>query len=131
MKSAWVSRKQLLAFPPVVCLALLALLAVTGCKKSSGGGAALDPKVFASASAETKTLWEEALAARQTNGFVEAYIKFRLVRGQAGLTPDQIAAADAQCRRINEELGAAAAKGDATAQQALVDIRNASRMRAR
>jgi len=131
MKSIFIPAQRSLALAGALCAFFLAIGVLAGCKKSGGGAASADPKVFQSASAEAKALWDEALAAQQTNGVVEAYIKFRLVRSQGGLSPDQIAAVDAQCKRINEELGAAAAKGDANAQQALVDIRNASRMRAR
>ena len=131
MKSILPPARRALALAGVLCAVSFTLGVLSGCKKSGSGSVATDPKLFQSASAEAKALWEEALAARQTNGVVEAYIKFRLLRSHGDLSPDQITAVDGQCKRINEELGAAAAKGDANAQQALVDIRNASRMRAR
>jgi len=51
------------------------------------------------------------------------------LRAQSGLTPDQNEAIDAQRRRINTQLAAAAQQGDTNAIQALLQIRNASRVR--
>jgi hypothetical protein len=90
-----------------------------------------DPKAFDSAPAEAKALWDGGQAALQTNGVVAAYLQFRLLRGQSGLSPEQISSVDAECRKINETLAAASLKGDQAAKDALQEIRSSARTRAR
>jgi hypothetical protein len=106
--------------------------ALAGCKKAApGADASADAKVFVSAPAEIKAAWDGALAALQTNDQAGAYLALRQLRAQSGVTPEQIAAIDAQCRRIRTQLAEATQKGDTNAARALSEIHNAARMRGR
>ncbi len=113
-----------------LCLLLLLACALAGCKKAAPGVEA-DAKVFLSAPAEIKAAWDGALAASQTNDQAGAYLALRQLRSQSGVTPEQIAAIDAQCQRIKLQLAEAIQKGDTNAAQAMTEIHNAARMRGR
>jgi|GEM_PF-944285 len=113
-------------------LLLLLACALAGCKKaapSADAEAAAGTKLFQSAPPEIKAAWDGALAAIQTNDQAAGYVALSQLRAQSGLTPDQNEAIDAQRRRINTQLAAAAQQGDTNAIQALLQIRNASRVR--
>ncbi|MGO8678264.1 MAG: hypothetical protein ACLQVX_20680 [Limisphaerales bacterium] len=117
-------------FSALAALGVLLLMAcaIAGCKKA-GPAAGADATAFASAPPEMKAAWDGAVAALQTNDFTGAYLTFKELRSQPGLTPDQIAAIDARRKSINVQLSAAAEKGDTNAAQALAEIRTLSRSR--
>jgi hypothetical protein len=117
-----------------LCLIFLAACALAGCTKTApgaGAGPEADAKVFLSAPPEIKAAWDDALATLQTNDQAGAYLALRRLRLESGVTPDQIAAIDAQCKSIKLHLGEAIQKGDTNAVRAMMEIHNASRARGR
>ena len=94
-------------------------------------GPEADAKVFLSAPPEIKAAWDDALAPLQTKDPAGAYLALRRLRLESGVTPDQVAAIDAQCKSIKLHLGEAIQKGDTNAVRAMMEIHNASRARGR
>jgi hypothetical protein len=98
-----------------IALLLLASLGYVGCARKAASGS----RAFAQAPAEIQQLWNEALAADQTNGYVAAVTGYhRLMAQKAQLTDEQITALNAAALAINQRLYAAANSGDTAAQAA-------------
>jgi hypothetical protein len=103
--------------------ALAVGLLLVGCGQKAGPVAnPSDQQAFDKAPAGVKQVWEQALEADRTNGFVLAQ---RLLYGlsQQPLPPDQMAAVKNTTAAINKRLNDAAEKGDAAAVEALRELR--------
>jgi hypothetical protein len=100
---------------------LTAGLVLAGCGRTSGITAA-DSKAFATAPADTKALWEQAVAADKTSDYVAAQTAIRQLRQQS-LTPEQQGAVENAARANGEKLLNAFNKGDPAAQKAMEALR--------
>ena len=101
---------------------LAAGLVLAGCGRKGSGITAAEWKEFANAPADTKTLWEQAVAAEKTSDYVAAQAAFRQLREQS-LTPEQQAAVQNAARVNGEKLLEAFNKGDPAAQKAMEALR--------
>jgi hypothetical protein len=101
-------------FAPLLAVALL------GCKPTAASG----DKVFASASADAKGLWISATAAMKTNGYAVALLTLRELGAKPGLTEAQQKVVASYSTSINDQMYAAADKGDAAAKKALEELRS-------
>lgn len=98
---------------------LLAGAVFFGCAKKTASGS----QAFANASPEIKAIWDNAVAADQTNGYVAAVTGYHdLMLRKAGLSDDQITAVNAAALAINQRLYAAANSGDAAAKDASLKL---------
>ena len=109
------------------CIALLlgvltAGFVVAGCGRNGPGITEADSKAFATAPADTKALWEQAVAADKTSDYVAAQAAFRQLRQQS-LTPEQQDAVQNAARANGEKLLHAFNKGDPAAQKAMEALR--------
>lgn len=111
-------------------LCLFLGFAAAGCKKPSQA-AAVDSKVFESASPELKEAWDTALKAAQANDYATAYLTLAQMRAQPGLNEAQGLAVAAESTLVHARMNEAAQKGDTNALKAIQDIRAASHARAR
>jgi len=90
-----------------------------GCARKAAPG----NRVFATATPELQAIWDNAVAADQTNGYVAAVTGYHdLLAQKASLTDDQIAAVHAAALAINQRLYAAASSGDAAAKEASLKL---------
>ena len=109
-------------------VAFLTCVLLLGCNK---GGSSLNSasksKAFASASADTKILWELAIAAGRTNDLATASMAARQLRSQPGLTEEQTKAADALSTALYQIVMEGVQKGDTNAQMALDQMTAAAR----
>ena len=107
-----------------VALLLLASPGIFGCARKTASGS----RAFAHAPAEIQQLWNAAVAADQTNGYVAAVMGYhQLMAQKAQLTDEQITALNAAALAVNQRLYAAANSGDTAAQVAsatLADMQN-------
>jgi len=98
---------------------LLAAGVFFGCAKKTASGS----QAFAGASPELKEIWDHAVAADQTNGYVAAITGYHSLMAQkAKLTDDQITALNAAALAINRRLYAAVNSGDAAAKDASLQL---------
>jgi hypothetical protein len=101
---------------------LAAGLVLAGCGRKGSGITVAEWKAFANSPADTKTLWEQAVAAEKTSDYVAAQAAFRQLREQS-LTPEQQAAVQNAARVNGEKLLEAFNKGDPAAQKAMEALR--------
>lgn len=102
-----------------VCLLLLAGGLLSSCAKKTATGS----RAFAAAPSEIKEIWDNAVAADLTNGYVAAITGYHdLMTRKTSLTDEQIAAVNAAALAINQRLYAAANNGDATAKEASLKL---------
>jgi hypothetical protein len=101
---------------------LVAGLMLAGCGQKSAESTSADLKAFPSAPADTKTLWEQAVAAEKASDFMAAQAAFLQLRAQ-NLTPEQQAAVQHAAQSNGEKLLAAFNKGDPAAQKAMEALR--------
>jgi len=101
---------------------LAAGLVLAGCGRKAPGITAAELRAFANAPADTKALWEQAVAADKTSDYVAAQAAFRQLREQS-LTPEQQAAVQNAARANGEKLLEAFNKGDPAAQKAMEALR--------
>ncbi len=95
----------------------------SGCGKSAASVGASKAKVFATADAATKANWERATSALAANDYATAILTLQQMVSQPGLTSEQSQAVADTMATANEQLTAAAAKGDANAKQALQTLK--------
>ncbi len=112
-----------------VCLLAWVVVVLGGCNKGSVSAGALDTTAFQSAAPEVKAAWDGIVGAMRSNDYVTVFFALRQLRGHEGLTPQQIAAVDAQSTALNDRMATEAEKGDTNALQAIQEIRKLSRMR--
>lgn len=104
---------------PAACLLLLAGVTFSGCAKKPATGS----RAFATAPPEIREIWDNAVAADQTNGYVAAITGYHdLMTQKASLTDEQITAVKAAALAINQRLYAAANSGDAAAKDASLKL---------
>jgi hypothetical protein len=108
-------------------LLLLAVLAAPllagGCGQKSGPAlGAGDTQAFDKAPPEVKQVWDRALEAERTNGYVLAQ-KLLYGLSQQQLPPEQKDAVTKETAAINKRLYDAAEKGDAAALKAIQELR--------
>ncbi len=116
---------------PGVMLALAATLLFGGCKKgSSAGPAPAEVKAFEAAAPEVKQVWQAALDADRTNDYGKGLSLYYSLLG-GNLTPEQRDAVARLSTDLKQRMSDAAAKGDATAQAALQELRQRSAGRPR
>jgi hypothetical protein len=110
-------------------LALLISGLLLGCSKggSSSIASASKSKAFASASGDTKTLWDLAVAAGHTNDLITAALAARQLHAQPSLSEEQIKAADDLASAIYQAVMDGVKKGDTNAQAALEQMTAAAR----
>lgn len=102
-----------------VCLLLLAGGTLSSCAKKTATGS----RAFVAAPSEIKEIWDNAVAADLTNGYVAAITGYHdLMTRKTSLTDEQIAAVNAAALAINQRLYAAANNGDATAKEASLKL---------
>lgn len=97
-----------------------------GCGKASGSASA---KAFDNAKAEDKAAWEKVLAADANKDYVPAVIISSSLLSKEQLTPEQRTTVEKKLTDIYTKLNADAGKGDKKAQDALAELKNASRRR--
>jgi hypothetical protein len=101
---------------------LAAGLVLAGCGRKAPGITDADSKAFATAPADTKALWEQAVAAEKTSDYVATQAAIRQLRQQS-LTPEQQGAVENAARTNGEKLLNAFNKGDPAAQKAMETLR--------
>jgi hypothetical protein len=102
-----------------VAVLLLAGGAFFGCAKKADVGS----QVFDQAPPEIREIWDNAVAADQTNGYVAAITGYHSLMAQKGkLTDDQITTLNAAALAINQRLYAAANSGDPAAKDASLKL---------
>jgi len=112
-------------------LAVAAVLLCGGCKKdSSPGPTAAEIKAFEAATPEVKQVWQAALDADRTNGYAKGLSLYYSLLGE-NLPPEQHDAVARLSTGLKQRMSDAAAKGDATAQAALEELRQRARNRPR
>lgn len=114
-----------------ISLAVVAVLVLGGCKKSSPiGPVAADFKAFDSATPEVKQVWQAALEADHTNDYAKGLTLYYSLLG-GDITPEQREAVAKLSTGLNQRLLDAVQKGDAAAQAALQELRQGARNRGR
>lgn len=104
---------------PAVCFLLFVAWAFSGCAKKAATG----NRAFATAPPEIREIWDNAVAADQTNGYVVAITGYHdLMTRKASLTDEQITVVKAAALAINQRLYAAANGGDAAAKDASLKL---------
>jgi hypothetical protein len=111
----------------MMAVLLVVLVVALGCSKLTSAKAAVDAKTFDSASAEVKEQWNTILSAAGTNGYTTAILTCRKLLTNQDLTPEQRDAINKTQTAVQDKMFDAAQKGNATAQQAVADIRKAWR----
>lgn len=101
----------------IACLAVALL--------SAGCGSGPDKSAFNNTAPELKQIWDKAIAANQANDYVAASTNYVALLRQ-GISADQTAAVQSALRSLNQRLQTAVAKGDATAQKAVEDLKKLS-----
>jgi hypothetical protein len=104
----------------VALLLLGATLMLGGCKPQNAAPPPLSAdeippamqKAFAKATAETKQLVDQALAALQTKDYPRAYQEVQTISGEPGLTKEQLLITARAMLGINELLKSASASGN-------------------
>jgi len=99
------------------------ILFLAACNKNPASGNA-----FQSAPAEKKAVWDAATSAMSSNNYLGAITNLDSLLAQTDLSDEQKKAVTAAESSIRDRMYTAANKGDAAAQQALDELRNA-RMR--
>jgi hypothetical protein len=103
----------------VVAVLLLAGGAFFGCAKK----AAIGSQVFTQAPSEIREIWDNAVAADQTNGYVAAITGYHSLMAQKDrLTDEQITTLNAAALAINQRMYAAANSGDPAAKEASLTL---------
>ncbi|MCX6914106.1 MAG: hypothetical protein WCK27_10420 [Verrucomicrobiota bacterium] len=114
-----------------IWLAVMAVLVLGGCKKSSPvGPVAADFKAFDNATPEVKQVWQAALEADHTNDYAKGLTLYYSLPG-GDITPEQREAVGRLSTGLNQRLLDAVQKGDAAAQAALQELRQGARNRGR
>jgi len=111
----------------LACVAAVSLL-VSGCggeKKFTAVDPARD-KVFASATAEVKGQWDQAMGAVKSNDYFTATMSLKGLFQNPALTPDQKKAVTETAQAVSDNMYEAANKGDASAKDAITAIRATS-----
>ncbi|MDE3066749.1 MAG: hypothetical protein KGJ60_04270 [Verrucomicrobiota bacterium] len=108
-------------------LLLLALLAGCG-KPSASSVAAAHSNLFPSS--PLKEQWDTAMAAMQTNGYVTAVTTLKKMQLE-NVNDAQLTAINDTLRTLNDQILAAADKGDANAAHAMEELRNTGQPHAR
>lgn len=108
--------------------ALLAFVFFIGCGKSGDSVFAAHSSLFSSG--QLNEDWNAAATALQTNGYVEAETRLFKMRS-SDPTAGQLQAINHAIRSINNQLVAAAGKGDLEASNALQELSTIGRTRAR
>lgn len=106
----------------LVGVALVGLM-VSGCGKNAASVGDSKSKLFATADPAVKAGWDRGIAALKTNDFAVAIVNFQQLLAQPGLTPDQSQAVADTLATANEQMTAAASKGDAKAREAIDELR--------
>jgi hypothetical protein len=101
----------------------MALIAAAGCNQQAPPKVAADTKAFDSASADVKDQWTKILAAAASNDYATAILGCRKLTATPDITADQRAAANTTLSAVSQKMFDTAQKGDAAAQQAILDVR--------
>jgi galactitol-specific phosphotransferase system IIB component len=113
--------------------AMAALLAIcgagAGCSKEAAPKVASHSKVFDSASPEIKVDWEKVVTASSSNDYATAILTCRKLQAQGALTPEQSTAVSDTMTAMNNQMTAAAQKGDQNATKAIEEVRKNWRTR--
>ncbi len=110
----------------VACAGCALLYGCGGGSKDPGKLGAQYSQLFASADAETKACWETATGALKTNGYAVTILAIRTLTQGGKLTPEQAKAANETATAASDRMYEAANKGDASALQAIEDLRKAT-----
>jgi hypothetical protein len=114
-----------------ISLAVAAVWLCGGCtKKISTGPTAADIKAFDTSTPELKQVWQAALDADRTNDYAKGLSLYYSLLSE-NLPPEQHDAVARLSTGLNQRLSDAAAKGDASAQAALQELRQSARNRSR
>ena len=106
-----------------ISLAVVAVLVLGGCKKSSSSDlAAADAKSFETATPEVKQVWQTALDADRTNDYGKGLILYYSLLRE-NLTPEQRDAIARLSTSLKQRMSDAAQKGDTAAQAAVQQFR--------
>jgi len=101
-------------------LIVLGCLLAMGCGRGGTRGGA---DGFNSATPELKAVWDAAVAADKTNGYVPAVLGYKQILLQRDqLSPNQVKAVEEASSRIFQRLVEASTKGDPAAKQALSQL---------
>jgi hypothetical protein len=114
------------------CVALVAAfglltLALMGCSKDATSVGSRHTKAFQSADAQTKALWDTAMAAAKTNGFALAIVTLKSLQVQPALTPEQLKAVNETATAVSDQMYKAANRNDPAALQAIEELRKLPR----
>jgi len=112
---------KLIAVPALIALAFM------GCSKSATSVGSHHAEAFQSADAQTKALWDTALAAVKTNGYAVAFVTLKSLQAQPGLTPQQLQAVNETATAVSDQMYAAANRNDPAALQAIEELRQIPR----
>ncbi len=113
LKSTWVA---------IGAFFIFALLLGAGCGKSQLKLTASESKAFASAPAEVKLAWEQALAADKANDYANTHKLLESLR-QMQLNADQMQAVEMESAAFGQRLWAAAKNNDPAAVKVVRDIK--------
>jgi hypothetical protein len=102
-------------------------LVVAGCGKDPAAIGSGYSKVFQSADAPTKALWDGALAAVKTNGYAPAIMAFKELAAQTNLTTDQTKAVAETVTAVSDKMYAEANQGKPQAVEAIKQLRSTYR----
>jgi len=112
---------KLIAVPALIALAFM------GCSKSATSVGSRHAEAFQSADAQTKAIWDTALAAVKTNGFALAIVTLKSLQAQPALTPEQLKAVNETATAVSDQMYAAANRNDPAALQAIEELRKMPR----
>jgi hypothetical protein len=108
-------------YSPILAVGLVTLALCAGCKKDPLKMTTSEANAFGSATPEIKQLWDAALEADKTNGYMTAEVcLYNIFRPEA--TEEQKSAAGKKLAEIHQRLLALVEKGDADAKAALQEM---------
>ncbi len=100
-----------------------AAMAIVGCGKNAASVSEKNSKVFASADETTKTNWQSAATALKSGDYATAILTLQELLSQPTLTTEQQQAVADTLATANEQMTAAANKGDPKAKAAQEALR--------
>lgn len=113
-----------------LCICLMAFsLFSSGCNSNENAPGKVNTKAFASANAEVKKLWENALTAGKTNDYFGSISICKDLLEWKDITPAQTEALQNQMAAVSNKMYDAAGKGDQQAQEASEKVKATSRRR--
>ena len=105
-------------------IVLAVLLMIAGaCRKEAPALNGKDTKAFDSASPEIKAAWGTIVTASSSNDYTTAILSSRKLQAQGQLTPEQSKAVVDTMTAMNNQMTAAAIKGDPNALKSVEEIR--------